>query len=141
MPFVSDFFNFPSMLRHVLLNTSAFFVQLFGYETLVDEYTLYIVGGSGVKMVYSCIGYGYVSFLMALVLPYETKLGNKISLIVVGILLIFIVNVLRIGGLVILFSEGRAGLFHYIDHHRVLDLILYPLLILLFIVILKPFKK
>jgi exosortase/archaeosortase family protein len=108
---------------------------------MVDEYTLGIVGGSSARMVYTCIGYGYVSFLLALVLPYKTKLRKKTFLIVVGLLLIFIVNVLRISGLVIMSTEGKVSLFRYIDHHTVLDLILYPLLILLFMVILKPFKK
>lgn len=141
IPFVQNYLNFPSTLRSVLLNTSAFIIRLFGYKTMVDEYTLGIVGGSSARMVYTCIGYGYVSFLLALVLPYKTKLRKKTFLIVVGLLLIFIVNVLRISGLVIMSTEGKVSLFRYIDHHTVLDLILYPLLILLFMVILKPFKK
>jgi exosortase/archaeosortase family protein len=141
IPFVHKYLNFPSKLRYVLLNTSSLFVCLFGYTTVVGEYTLKIVGGSSARMVYTCIGYSHFSFWLAMVIPFQGRSIRKVIVLLIGVAVIFVLNTVRIGGLVMLLTEGKTALFKYIDHHTILNLTTYPLLIAVFLLFFKPLRR
>ena len=68
-PFVANYLDYVSVLRSSYLYTSKALLALFNINTVFrDKYTLMADHG-GIRMVYSCIGYGVMSFWGAFDLP------------------------------------------------------------------------
>src|SRR5438128_1967844 len=60
-PFVAHYLDYVSLLRSSLLHTTKTILAFFGFNTTYrDKYTLMGEYG-GVRMVYTCIGYGVMS--------------------------------------------------------------------------------
>ncbi len=132
-PFLANHLNFVSAFRRFLLWGGTIFAAVFGYQATSDEYNMVIVGGRGVKMVYSCMGFGLMSAFAALILAWPEHWKKKISSLAIGLIMIIFLNMVRIGGLAILFSEGKYGFFSYIDHHDLFNYIVYFFILLFFI--------
>jgi exosortase/archaeosortase family protein len=132
IPFIAENLNLVEGYRMFLLHSSGLFARLFGYETaLLPPYTL-AVGNSGVTLVYSCMGYGLMSVWLALILAYPMDWKRKGLAVVGGLVLINLLNILRIGGLAMLYSEGNTELFNWIDHHTLFNSVVYIVLAIYF---------
>src|SRR5829696_8036784 len=84
-PFVENYLDFVTPLRRSLLSGSAILLRLFGYSpTFSDEYTLGLNGGLAVRMVYSCVGYGVLSFWGAFILANHGSITKKLTWLVSG---------------------------------------------------------
>ena len=139
--FVNDYLNYPALLRKALLKTSEFFLAAMGYHTeMPDEYKLRMVGGRGVRIVYSCLGIGVMSFWIAFMLANETQVKKKIFFILSGTIFIFLINVSRI---VLLFTTANKGqkMPFDIDHHTLFTVASYVCIILLMVVFDKSEKQ
>lgn len=126
-PFAEEHLNYIQIFRYFLLNSAAAVCNLFGYQaTVIGEYRLRITGGSGIRLVYSCLGYGVMSFYAAFVLAWPTKsLKEKWMPLFGGLLLIVFLNILRLALLPIIYTENPAAKDFPIDHHDVFNGILY----------------
>ena len=129
--FVHDYLDYPSLLRKALLKCSQLFLEMMGYQTdMPDEYKIRMVGGRGVRIVYSCLGIGLFSFWTAFMLANETTNKKKIFFILGGLLFIFLINVARIVLLFITSNKGQKIPFG-IEHHTLFTVASYGLIILL----------
>jgi len=136
-PFFAEKLNLVEGFRIFLLKASGIFSSLSGFETeVIPPYKL-IVGNSGITLVYSCMGYGLMSLWLALVMAYPSRWSQKISPLVGGIILINLLNILRIGGLAMLYSKGKIELFNWIDHHTLFNTVVYVSLFGVFIAWIK----
>ena len=132
MPFIAENLNLVEGYRMFLLHSSGLFARLAGYETaIIAPYTL-AVGNSGVTLVYSCMGYGLMSVWLALILAYPMTWKKRGWAIVIGLILINLLNIIRIGGLAMLYSEGNTDLFNWIDHHTLFNTVVYVVLAIYF---------
>ena len=105
---VSRYADYPAWLRTGLLHTSAFVLRMAGHEPKVEApYKVRISNGRGVKLVYSCLGIGLLSFWMA------------------GI---FLVNVGRLVMLV-LSANGYWTWKTDTDHHTLFNIACYLLIL------------
>jgi exosortase/archaeosortase family protein len=139
--FVQDYLNYPALLRKALLKCSQFFLENMGYKTeMPDEYKLRMIGGRGVRMVYTCLGIGVSSFWCAFVLANETTVKRKTLFIFFGLLAIFLINVGRIVLLFIAANKGKPMPFG-IEHHTLFTVASYVLIILLVLVFDKTEKS
>jgi exosortase/archaeosortase family protein len=131
---VHDYFNYPAWLRKALLKTSQFFLETMAYKTeMPDEYKVRMVGGKGVRMVYSCLGIGVMSFWIAFMLANETGIKKKIFFTLFGTAFIFLINVGRIMLLFVTANKGKKMPFG-IEHHTLFTVASYILIMLLIIV-------
>ncbi len=90
--------------------------ELIGYQTyLANQYTLRIVEGSGVKMVYSCLGLGVMSFWTAFVTANTAPLAKKLKWLAFGLGLLWLINVLRIT--LLLIAATRSWRIPLFEHH------------------------
>ncbi len=124
-PFVANYLNFINPLRTLLLLTSKGFLALLGYRTfLSSEYILSMEHGSSIRMVYSCIGYGVLSFWGAFVFANKGTWQKKISWIAAGWIVLCVINVMRVSILLIATNNHWSIPFGW-DHHTWFNIIAY----------------
>jgi exosortase/archaeosortase family protein len=139
--FVQNYFNYPALLRKALLRCSGFFLEMKGYHTeMPDEYKIRMVGGRGVRMVYSCLGIGVSSFWAAFMIANETTIKKKIYFILFGLLFIFLINVGRIMLLFIAANKGMSIPFG-IEHHTLFTVASYILIIFMIVIFDRSEKQ
>ena len=129
--FVDQYFDYISWLRSSLLHGSKWLLSLLGYETwLADRYLLKLKGGGGARIVYSCIGYGVMSFWIAFIFANKGTWLKKIKWILGGLFLIWCINILRIC-LVLVATNKRWGIPLGFDHHTWFNIVAYILIFVL----------
>jgi len=131
IPFIEKYLDYISWLRHSILFTSKYFTAALGYNTtLIGKYKIAFVGGNSITMVYSCIGYGIMSFWAAFIITWDNPVKRKIIWLITGLISIWIINVLRISFLLIYINSHKSrSLFE--SHHTVYNIVAYALIITL----------
>lgn len=95
--FADKYLNYVAWLRSLLMQTSSLVLEMAGYDIYMkDIYTIRMQGGKGVHIVYSCLGYGVMSFWIAFVFANTGTFLKKSFWIMVGLFIIFSVNVGRV---------------------------------------------
>jgi exosortase/archaeosortase family protein len=129
-PFVAKYLDYISLLRSSLLHTSKTFLRLFDFNTVfTDKYTLVAAHG-GIRMVYSCIGYGVMGFWAAFVIANKGTLTKKLKWLLAGWVSIWIINVLRISILIVAINKNWAMPLGW-DHHTWFNIVAYLLIFIL----------
>ena len=124
-PFVTNYLDYPALLRRSLLNGTRVMVGIFGYHTyLRDAYHVTMVNGNGVHLVYACLGYGLLSFWTAFISANAGSLLNKIKWILSGCFVIWFINVARIS-LVLVSSNERWKLPISMEQHTLFNIVVY----------------
>ncbi len=127
---VDRYFDFVSILRKSLLYGTKWLVSLFGYNTyFANEYILRIVNGSGIKMVYSCLGLGVMSFWVAFVAANKQTSLKKWQWMLGGLLSLWLINVIRIS--LLLISENGNWKIPWFDHHTWFNIFAYFMIAIL----------
>ena len=130
-PFVAKYLNCIDWMRASLMLGSKGFLSLLGYATYFpDKYNIYMVNGTGVRMVYSCIGYGVMSFWAAFVIANSGSVVKKIKWLFSGWLVIWVINVIRLSLLVIALNKGWDMPLD-IDHHTWFNIAAYLMIFVL----------
>lgn len=130
-PFVASYLNFIDPLRYSLLYGAKGFLSVFGYSTYMsDDYTLAMQGGSGVRMVYSCIGYGVMSFWAAFVIANRGSVKKKAIWVMGGLLALWTINVLRVALLLLAINNQWSIPFGW-DHHTWFNIFAYTLIFIM----------
>jgi len=126
--FADKYLDYISGFRSLLLNSSKLLLQAIGYDVyLKDGYTIKMINGRGVKIVYSCLGYGIISFWIAFVFANKTSLKKMLQWMTGGVLVIFLLNVFRICLMLISVNKHWSSLFN-LDNHTWFNIVLYGVL-------------
>ena len=130
-PFIAQYLNYVDWMRASLLWGAKGLLALGGYKTyLPDKYHLLMKNGSGVHMVYTCIGYGVMSFWGAFIIANKGSWKKKLVWIIGGWLAIWCINVVRLSLLVLAINNSwqmPLGL----DHHTWFTIAAYILIFIL----------
>ncbi|HMJ47544.1 MAG TPA: hypothetical protein VK498_09450 [Ferruginibacter sp.] len=130
-PFLAKYLNYISWLRNSLLNGSQWLLSLFGDDTYYqNEYVLSQVNGRGVKLVYSCLGLGVMSFWIAFITASVSFLKRKIIWILSGLFVIWLINIIRISLLLVSLNHSWKMPFG-IDHHTWFNIVAYGVIFLM----------
>lgn len=129
--FIARHLNFVSWLRASLLQTSKLILSLFGYIVYFEnDFVIRLQSGTGIRMVYSCVGYGVMSFWGAFIIANAGKWNRKLKWIIGGWLIIWIVNVIRI--CLVFYAANKGSLtFMGLDHHTWFNIAAYFFIFLL----------
>ena len=139
--FFDKYLNYVKALRLIILAGSQFWMSVLGYETyLEDAYTIKVVNGASVRLVYSCLGYGVISFWIAFIAANQAHLLFKLKWLLIGIFVIVFFNIIRISVL-LLANENKWPKVFNIDHHTVYNIINYVLLIILIFIFQNQLTK
>jgi exosortase/archaeosortase family protein len=129
--FLDKYLNYIDWLRYSILHTSNGITRLFDHNTYVkDPYLLKIYNGPGVQMVYSCIGYGVMSFWVAFVLANKGKWQQKILWALGGCFCIWVINCFRVATLLMAIAS-KWNVNKYMNHHTMFNIFAYILILVL----------
>lgn len=120
--------DYISGLRNLLLQMASSFLSAMGYENTVMGQYLFVAGGKGIRIVYSCIGLNIIFVWVAFNIAFPIRLLNRILYIVAGIVLITVLNFIRIALVAISPYKGRF-LNTPLDHHTVFNIVVYAFII------------
>jgi exosortase/archaeosortase family protein len=123
--FFDQHLNYIRALRHFLLRAAAQVLGWFGYTAITSDTELLVVGRGVIKLVYSCLGLGIMSFFTAFVIAFPKKLKSKGIFLICGLVIFQALNILRFVVLA-LFWKGTKGLI--LDHHTIFNIIIYVLI-------------
>jgi exosortase/archaeosortase family protein len=120
--FLDENLNYIRLLRHLLLQSSAQIIHWLGFNAIVNDQELLVAGKGVIRVVYTCLGLGIMSFFSAFVIAYPAKLQSKLIFLLTGNLGIQLLNVARFV-LLALFWDKHTGLI--LDHHTIFNIITY----------------
>jgi exosortase/archaeosortase family protein len=123
--FIDHNFNYIKLLRTSLLDTSKWVLSSFGYQTYREsQFVLRMKDGIAVKLVYSCLGLGVMSFWVAFIIANAGSWIKKAKWILGGLLLIWCINVARISLLLVAINRQWKTFFS-VDHHTLFNIAAY----------------
>lgn len=91
-------------------------VQLLGYTAFAGGRHVGILGTTGVIVANGCSGISQTGLFIGFMIAYPGRWGPRALLILAGIVLIYIVNVLRIATLVVILKEWPES-FSFMHHY------------------------
>lgn len=95
--FIDKYLNYVDWLRSSLLHATAYILSLFGeHPVLETKNVLRISNLAAVRIVYSCLGYGVMSFWCAFIFANRGSFKKKALWMLGGLLLIWMINVSRL---------------------------------------------
>lgn len=136
--YIAQNFNYIQGLKYALIKPAVWLIKLFGFYAIHNEMDVMVVNGPYLRVNYSCLGLGVMSFLAAFIIAFPAKLKSKIRLFIFGMMMIYILNVLRIAGLGILLRIFKSQRSNFTYHHEIFNTIVY---IFIFIVLYFWIKK
>ena len=126
--FLDQHLNYIRGFRIFLISVSAALMRLFGYEVFTSDTTLHALNAGGINVVYSCLGFGVMSFFVAFVIAWpERSIKSKLLFIPAGLILIQVLNIARF--ILITLFWRTSALRSVVDHHILFNSILYVVLL------------
>jgi exosortase/archaeosortase family protein len=126
--FGDQYLDYVAGLRYLLLHAASALLLLAGYDIyLKDEYSIRLVNGLGVHVGYDCIGYGVIFFWVAFILANKVPVKQKIGWLVVGVVVIFFVNVVRIALMLIAVNKKWPAVLGF-DNHTWFNIVAYTVI-------------
>jgi exosortase/archaeosortase family protein len=136
--FITEHFNYIQGLKTALIVPAVWIIKLFGFYTIHNEMDVMVVDGPYLRINYACLGIGVMCFLIAFVIAFPAKLKAKWKLLVFGLILIYVLNMLRIVALGVLLGFFKSQRHNFTYHHEVFNILVY---ICLFIVLYYWIRK
>ncbi|MDQ7947312.1 MAG: archaeosortase/exosortase family protein [Pedobacter sp.] len=136
--YIAAHFNYIQWLKSALIVPAVWIIRLFGFYAIHNEMDVLIVNGPYLRINYACLGIGVMSFLVAFVIAFPAQLKAKWKLLIFGLLLIYVLNVLRIVALGVLLGWFESSRRNFTYHHEVFNIIVY---ICIFILLYYWIKK
>lgn len=126
--FADHYLDYVAALRWLLLHASKILLQMLGYIIyLKDIFTIKLQNGLGVHVGYDCIGYGVMIFWVAFIFANEGSFSKKLKWMAGGLLLIWIVNVLRISMMLLSINHNWSSPFD-LDNHTLFNIAAYTVM-------------
>ena len=124
-PFVHDYLDYVSVIKKTLMFGAKVIAGLFGYATNYEpNFLIRVINKRGVIISQGCVGYGVMSFWLAYIISNHAKILKKIRWSLLGIFIIWIINVIRIGlFLVAINKDWKMPLG--INHHTWFNIFAY----------------
>jgi len=130
--FLKQNLDYIDWLRYSILHTGKALCKLIGVKCNIEN--IYFIRlddkSSGLRMVYRCVGYGVMSFWAAFVLANKSRLVKKIYWVLLGWIVIWIINCIRVV-LLLTALEKNWSVNKYVDHHALFNIVAYGFIFLL----------
>ncbi len=126
-PLIARHLDYVSWIKSSLVNVTGFILSLFHIATKKEPgFLIRFVGGRGVYIAMSCVGYGVYSFWIAFVVA-KREILEKDSWIISGVLALWFINVIRITLFLTAINKGWPMPLG-IDHHTWFNIFAYLLI-------------
>lgn len=121
--FLADHFDYIGALRHFLLKSTEKTLNWLDYPSISDDTDILIAGHGRLKLIYSCLGLGIMSFLVSFVIAYPRKLKAKLMFVIPALLIFQALNILRFVVLAIFWNKNEDT--QIVDHHTIFNILIY----------------
>lgn len=139
--YIAENFDYIQGLKTALIIPAVWIIKLFGFYAIYNEMDVMVVSGPLLRINYSCLGLGVMSFLAAFVLSFPASWKSTFKMLIIGLISIYVLNILRIAGLGILFGTFQSQRNYFEYHHEIFNVIVYIIIfIMLYIWIRKNTK-
>lgn len=125
IPFFDEHLNYIRWFRHLLLYISKTIINWSGYNSICNDYQLLVAGRGTISVIYSCLGFGIMSFFAAFVMAYPKKLKAKLVFLFAGLVSIQVLNISRFV-LLALFWDKKTKVI--LDHHTIFNIVIYVII-------------
>lgn len=136
--YIATHFDYIQALKSALIVPAVWIIKLFGFYAIHNEMDVMVVEGPHLRINYACLGIGVMSFLTAFVIAFPAKLKPKFKLLVFGLLMIYVLNVMRIAALGVLLGFFQSQRNNFTYHHEIFNILVY---ICIFILLYFWIKK
>lgn len=125
--FLRDNLNYIQWLTSGLLWCSKKALIALGYNTITNDQDLLVAGYNHIKIAYSCLGLGVMSFLAAFTIAYPKPLKQKLIFFTTGIIIIQLLNIVRFVLLALYWDLKTKKI---IDHHTIFNIVIYIIILI-----------
>ncbi|OAQ38584.1 hypothetical protein A5893_14315 [Pedobacter psychrophilus] len=126
--FADEHLNFIKVYRHFLIGGAGLICDTFGLTYLTNDTAIRIIGYGGIKIVYSCLGYGIISIIISLALAVPNqKIKLRILFLIIGTVAFSLLNMIRL--FVVSYYAHLAKRLS-IDHHLIFNAFCYLLILI-----------
>jgi len=115
--------NYIRYWRTMDIQATSIILKLLGYQVSTTWQSVLVTGHAGFKLVYSCLGYGVMSFFLAFILAFPKKWISKIWMMLFGIILIQALNLVRFIFIALFWKKQLIA--NLLDHHTIFNIIIY----------------
>ena len=123
--FLDEHLNYIAWLRASLLFGTKQVFSIIGLTAYTKNvYTITILNGKSIHIVYSCLGYGVMSFWAAFVLANDGSFIKKTSWLLLGLLMIWGINVFRLFLFLLAINNNWSSPFG-LNHHTLFTIFAY----------------
>ncbi|WP_162799963.1 exosortase Y [Pedobacter jeongneungensis] len=124
-PYISQHLDYIQGLKSALIVPAVWIIKAFGFYAIYNEMDVMVVSGPYLRVNYSCLGLGVMSFLAAFVLAFPASWKSTFKMLVIGLITIYVLNVFRIAGLGVLLGFFKSQRNNFTYHHEVFNIIVY----------------
>lgn len=130
-PFIEKYFDYVSWIKQSLIWGVGLIMNWSGYATYtLPDFIIGIKNGTSVKIAMDCVGYGVYSFWAAYVIANDGNTIKKISWVISGLLLLWMINTGRIA-IFLMALQQRKRMPFGIDHHTWFNIVAYAFIFLM----------
>ncbi len=123
--YIADHFDYIQGLKTALIVPAVWIIKAFGFYAIYNEMDVMVVAGPYLRVNYSCLGLGVMSFLAAFVLAFPASWKSTFKMLIIGFVAIYVLNVLRIAGLGVLLGFFKSQRNNFTYHHEIFNIIVY----------------
>lgn len=141
-PYIATHFDYIQGLKTSLIVPAVWIIKAGGFYAIYNDMDVMVVNGPYLRINYSCLGLGVMSFLAAFVLAFPASWKSTFKMLVIGVISVYLLNIGRIAGLGLLFGyfESQRNYFEY--HHEIFNILVYIIIfVMLYFWIKKNTKK
>jgi len=139
--FINEYLNYVKWFRYALLYSAKGLLSIAGYKVFVQNmYILRMYNGAGVRLVYSCLGIGVMSFWAAFIFANKASWQKRSIWILGGWALFFFINVVRISLLLISANKRETNVLN-LDNHTLFNIAAYLLVFVMIYLFDKSQKR
>lgn len=133
-------FNIYSVCADALIYPAQIIVNTLGYQTIISERVLSIVGARGIIIHAPCLGFNIIGAFIILITAYPSprEWWVKAIFILVGVMGIQMLNILRVTALVI---KNNYSFELPINHHDLFNIIIYSFVFVTFYIWVKFYSN
>ncbi len=139
--YIAQHFDYIQGLKTALIKPAVWIIKLFGFYAIHNEMDVMVVNGPYLRINYSCLGLGVMSFLAAFVLAFPASWKSTFKMLVIGMVSIYILNICRIAGLGLLFGYFQSQRNYFEYHHEIFNIIVYLIIFAMLYIWVKKSTK
>lgn len=139
--FLHSYLNIPEWLSIIVAKASTFLLKITGYNAYQkNAVNITIEGIRGVTIAWGCIGVGVMIVWLSFIAAHKADIKYKLKWIGLGIVLIFVFNVIRISLIILSYYYHWAYLQSF-DAHNTYNFITYIIIIILMSIFVYNYSK